>query len=480
MHVHDPYRTQSVNVLLVEDDAEIISDLKDACGEVAQLTVLTDRTTALSAVQASDADFDLVICDLLMPALGTSEAAVDHGMAVALAVRAVAPGTPLIVFTGHADPPILQKLIREAKQGDPFGVGREEPLLEYLTKDQLDECVGKVKTFATQAAAVRAVDVDDIGLQPKQERVIRVFARARGASVARLKRLGGGYTDAVTVRVLAQDPNGVTVARVVAKISRLARMDEERIRYEQHVANVLPAGRHTHLVNVVRAGAWGTGALIYRLADGFDATLFELLGEDTAKAALAVPKIRETLATWRTGAPAEQRLAGELRRCTLSDRQLNECATELAGSDFRGAEAKTLQSVWCVQHGDLHAGNVLVNEAGEPTIIDFGSVGAGPASLDPLTLELSVLFHRDGASLRTTWPTAEQLAHWYELEVYLENCPYPDFVKACRLWLDETAGSPREIAATLYGYAARQLRFPDTNHEWARALCALAIRHLLR
>jgi len=39
--------------------------------------------------------------------------------------------------------------------------------------------------------------------------------------------------------------------------------------------------------------------------------------------------------------------------------------------------------------------NVLVPDDGQPMIIDFAAVGSRPASVDPVTLELSMIFHPD-------------------------------------------------------------------------------------
>ncbi|MEL6981321.1 MAG: phosphotransferase, partial [Actinomycetota bacterium] len=44
----------------------------------------------------------------------------------------------------------------------------------------------------------------------------------------------------------------------------------------------------------------------------------------------------------------------------------------------------------CVVHGDLHGGNVLVTETGQPVLIDYRNMGRGPRMLDFVSLEVSV------------------------------------------------------------------------------------------
>ena len=69
-------------------------------------------------------------------------------------------------------------------------------------------------------------------------------------------------------------------------------------------------------------------------------------------------------------------------------------------------ERRQVQTRWCCVHGDLHGANVLARKDGECVIIDFGDVGDGPASLDPITLELSLLFHTSRPSSRVKLASA--------------------------------------------------------------------------
>ncbi len=53
-------------------------------------------------------------------------------------------------------------------------------------------------------------------------------------------------------------------------------------------------------------------------------------------------------------------------------------------------EDRNIQVRWCCAHGDLHGHNVLVATDGSACLIDYGDVMDAPASLDPVTLELSL------------------------------------------------------------------------------------------
>ncbi|MDE0005579.1 MAG: hypothetical protein OXQ29_23050, partial [Rhodospirillaceae bacterium] len=122
--------------------------------------------------------------------------------------------------------------------------------------------------------------------------------------------------------------------------------------------------------------------------------------------------------------------------------------------------------------------NVLSKPDGSPLIVDFASIRAGPACLDPVFLELSVIFHMDSPLRNQEWPTLEQAERWFDLDAYLYKCPAADFVEACRSWA--VSASPSiDLASAVYIEAARQLKYDDTNHELAIAIATAAARRLI-
>ena len=59
---------------------------------------------------------------------------------------------------------------------------------------------------------------------------------------------------------------------------------------------------------------------------------------------------------------------------------------------------------------------------------------------------------------------------WENIEDYIKDCPVAEEIYFCRTWAEEIKGSKRELAATLYSYALRQLKYPDTNKNIALEL----------
>jgi hypothetical protein len=128
------------------------------------------------------------------------------------------------------------------------------------------------------------------------------------------------------------------------------------------------------------------------------------------------------------------------------------------------------------QHRDLHGLNILVRNEQEQLLIDYAEVGPAPACLDPLILELSLLFHPACRDLCTNWPTVERGQHWADINAFLINCPFDSFLRACRTWAFDSGPGDKAVFATAYSYAVRQIKYSDTDHELAIAIAQAAYK----
>jgi hypothetical protein len=111
-------------------------------------------------------------------------------------------------------------------------------------------------------------------------------------------------------------------------------------------------------------------------------------------------------------------------------------------------------------------------------LIDFGDAGSTVAATDPVTLELSTIFHLQRSTLPAGWPTEARMTHWVAVDQYVEGCAFAPFIRACRAWANAEAGSPDEVVAVAYAYALRQLKYDDTDTTLARTLIRACIAHL--
>jgi hypothetical protein len=91
-------------------------------------------------------------------------------------------------------------------------------------------------------------------------------------------------------------------------------------------------------------------------------------------------------------------------------------------------------------------------------------------ALDPVTLELSILYHPEMIGCLDDWPTRDQTGAWSELDAYCVGCPVEDFVRACRSWAVEVSAGEEELLASAYAYSMRQVKYHDDAVELAQAV----------
>jgi hypothetical protein len=92
------------------------------------------------------------------------------------------------------------------------------------------------------------------------------------------------------------------------------------------------------------------------------------------------------------------------------------------------------------------------------------------AALDPVTLELSVLYHPAMIGRLDGWPSLDQARVWRDLDAYCVGCPVEGFVRACRAWAVEVSAGEQEMLASAYAYSMRQVKYRDGASELARAV----------
>ena len=201
--------------------------------------------------------------------------------------------------------------------------------------------------------------------------------------------------------------------------------------------------------------------------------MFSVLEASESNAVAVVEILRDIFAPWAEVTEKQILRVRDLRAQRTPESVIQPYRDALgATGDFEEIEQEMTTSC---QHGDLHGFNVLCNESGAPVVIDFGNVGPAPTCIDPIILELSVLFHMDSPFRSIPWPTNEQAEAWFNLEEYLRGCPVPEFIRKCREWANETGG-PTDLPPVVYTEAVRQLKFEDTNRERALGIARAAIR----
>jgi CheY-like chemotaxis protein len=463
-----------MRMLVVEDDKTFLEGLipiLQALGN--DVEIVEARSKESAQTHLSTEFFDLVLLDLTLPtADGLLDLNIQHGHAVFGSSILLARGTPVFILTGSSAEDVFPDLLAQARQVDVWGDGASRPTVDYLAKSRLDKLAAKLQPIAT---AVRALDDVELkradsgsSLSIAEDRIIRIFARRRAGTRCELAQISAGLSDARVFRIKVFDQYGARRIHAIAKIGSHEAIATETRNYETEIAR-LDSSATPRCLGTIDFGGKDTAAVFYSLVEGYEKTLFDLVTSNPSLAAAAVNKTAALMDIWNEEVPERAVQVRDVRRLFIADDKTPPLIAEFKIRSFETFEERKVQTRWSCIHGDLHAGNILVNEEGVPALIDYGDVKEGPASIDPITLEFSVLFHPDRPKSET-WPSAEQTRSWGDIPTYTQQCPFAEFIKACRAWSERVGVGPREISASAYGYLLRQLKYPDTDKELALAL----------
>ncbi len=454
-----------MKVLWVEDEPEVADRLIEEIDDPSIEFVVAGNVQAV-LTELERRIVDLVICDLNIPESPiVPQAHTAHGLKVFDYIRTTYPGTPIIIYSGFGKLALaeLGDRLSAAPQHDLYGDGPTEHVL-HRSKSDPKRIVDDVSTVAARISALDQIEISpDTAheyLTYYDRRLLRIYARQRQAVLIEVERLAGGRSSAVTVKLACESVDGPIGGAMVAKLNRHDATEDERKRYRDFLGG-LGATTFTPLMETILAGAGDKAALFYSLAQGFDRSLFDLLAGSDSEAATVVRNLFEAMSAWREGANNRSVKCGEIRTSLLSDAHLAELSEDAKALQAKIQENQIVNVKWATSHGDLHGGNVLVRSDGVPVLIDYGRLGKMTACLDPITLELSAVLHPDSKLELEGWPTLEQAEAWNDLESYLEKCPIPNYVRACRNWTNSVLRAGRERDATVLSYSLRQLRFPD-------------------
>ncbi|UPU46221.1 MULTISPECIES: phosphotransferase [Rhodococcus] len=466
-----------MKILLIEDEDRSIrqttSAIKFACSH-AQITLAQFREQAISKIQ-NDV-FDLIICDLRIPPTENSaDISESHGFAVHGVAREICPGTPLVFLTAFATTKNTKDKLASGGTDSIFGI-EEYPLVQLVEKDDVEELEELILTLSRALSELDdycnldAGGVEDIIFQ----RAVRTYAKKikhNRAIVQKATGLSGATIG--RVKFVSED---LSEANIFIKVLDRAEASEEYSRFNEFVPNHLQPGFFAPSIPPMMSGLRKKAALISTLASADSKSFFYKLNEDPNSAVEILRTLREAMTKWIGGDTKSLISLRELRQDLVSDERLNELDFAL---DRRAQEREERMVVIrkTIVHGDLHGENILIDKFQRPILIDFGDVGNGLAPVDPVTLELSIIFHDQGSARESDWADRANWSNWANLDAYCESNPYADFIRECRGWALDVDSVEATLAFT-YAHAMRQLKYSDVPDELALAVADSALTQL--
>lgn len=463
-----------MRILLVEDNLDFAATIEKAVRAIDGCDVVWRQSQASALEALSDEPFDVVLLDRRIPSAdGVLDDDANHGWNVFQWILQNLPGTSVWFLTATEDADFSTDVLNEfGRNGDIHACGRADSVYRVFWKRRMTDCIAAIRAFREDVQRTDAVGLiqvaEPVNLRPEEERLLRLFGRKHGGSNVEVRQLAGGLSGARVLRATVRNSAGNPILTSIGKIGLFSEIELERNRYLGEIARLVP-GSTPQITAELALGAASNSGIFYGVV-GTDVTnLFSKLVADPDNAANVPARLRANQEPWTAAKNNVRIRVGAIRRRLIGDVALAAVQHELQGVDITVIESIEVDAAECVQHGDLHCANVLFDDRGFPMFIDYPDTGHTISCLDPITLELSTIFHAH-APPRDGWPSNEQASSWPDIVLFANGTPIEAFLRACRDWAIESAGSEQEVWAVGYAYAVRQLKYDDTDKDLARAI----------
>ncbi len=428
-------------------------------------------STKSSAIEHITNDFfDLIFLDLKIPSEnGSMDSSPEHGRSILDIAVAVAPGTPIFILTGSSAEEFLPDLLQMGHQVDIWGQNQPLPVINLQKKHRLNNLEPAIAPYIHGCDAIFDIELQfNEELSTSEIRLIRIFTRSVGGVFCKISRIGGGLSGASVFKLLVTDSNGSKIHDSVAKIGSPAAIHDEVDRYDRLVVR-LEASATPRKLSLVNHGAKNISGVFYGLANASESTAFSFMSGGSGQ---VINNVAASMNNWHSAAVQRRLTVADIRRCFISDEKFLSIRGHIKHDWIENFERSIVQVNWGCTHSDLHGYNILVSSNFIPVLIDYGDVGECACSRDPITLELSSLFHVQGPFVNSGWPSEKTASNWGKKQFIDETCPAPEFFLSCLAWAESVAVGKRERAAVAYGYLARQFKYEDCDHRLANMLIA--------
>lgn len=438
--------------VLVEDDpeqAEVSRGVLEAAGFT--VSYFGSITPAQNYIRVSCELIDLFVLDRRLPMTVGEPAADEFGDELLKEVRSRFPDARLIVFTGFATIRHLQDSLHGGGQLPTQGANAIDRIT-VLEKDQSLEFKEQVEQYRSLLQSIDDIEVVTCpGADPLDvldKRVLRRLAFDYRAVSISATALGGGLTGASVWRCTINRSEG-HVATVVAKLVK-------SLGLPGGLAELLPRANTTATVRTMSGLMGGRYLNVLQQAGEAPYALMDIIADDPDRAVELARPIWVAL----NGVSAHQ------SRLTLAEL----CKTLIPWDRLREvlrvygiktpASTLSVTSQIGIRHGDLHPGNILIDNE-RAVLIDFDSEDFAAGALDPITLLISTLVHPESPIRGDGWPSVDEISSLFGTPQFGRGHACEPWFAGVQGWVDECRSSDREFWALVLAYAGRQLKYQD-------------------
>ncbi len=462
-------------LLVIEDEEKIFNfietQLRKECLNM-DIVNVTNKDAAVILLQDETSFFDLISLDLQIPTtIGALDKDSDHGLSVLSEWQKYAKGTPIIILTGTSTPDMINKFLSLSNSLPIWFDKNHYSTISHFPKRDLNEYISKVISIYNSVLGLFNIELETVSISSvpiEHDRLIRMFIKSQNGVRAVVEKIGGGLSDSTVYSLAIYNERGSLTLQTIAKCGPNNDIYLDSNNYDIHINRLNPDATPRKL-RYIEYGAKAQSGVFYGLASNYKYSYFESSKENINNEEVR-KFIKEMTDNWQQSKINVSVTIKDVRKNLLTDLKASEIFKEFDLDWAEDFERTNIQINSACYHGDLHGENILVDlEKNRTTLIDYGDIKEGALTIDPITLECSFLFHPDGIA-DNDWPKMEHIEEWENIEKYIEGCPVADEISFCRSWAEEIRGSKRELAATLYSYALRQLKYKDTNKEIAIGL----------
>ena len=441
-----------MRVLIVEDD-ELTSEALST-----RLKSRLDSCEVVVAVSLADAEvaigsrtFDAAVLDLRLPSShAAADAAIEFGLFVESKLAAEQPGAVRIFLTASQAEVVLAA-VQQGETADHLFCGDVFSMVDYVRKegvDALDACVDLVCAHQDRLDSLDATVLEgDDGFGLDDRRALALTVRVAGGCTGRVLKTDG-LSACATALVECFDESGASVGNAFCKSGPAMEIDRERRGY-QLAEFQLPSTSRPALARTLAVGPGRSRALIFTQAPTAS-RFFDKALVDADACAEVVAQLPEVMSMWSAAASRGTHSVQALVDEVISDSVRTTHGSALAALSLGDFGDLTVELITHCQHGDLHGSNLYITNLGQPFLIDFAHTRVQPGPVDPVSLELSLIFHPDSPAQQLLLDV--DATAWFDLD-YVQDLPAGPIISACRQWVASAGHDARSHAVTTLLYA---------------------------